>query len=663
MSFQRGFRVLTRQIWVQILLLVSIMMIGRGVMFFAFADSNLIVGKENDVMRMVVTGLRYDLRIAAMGLALIYVIGMIMACRPSLWQVFRRAMPYYCGVIGFIVTAVTIGNIYYYQTYHNHYDLFVFGLIEDDTKAVLINMWQDYPILLCLLPPLVAGGLGFILAKDKTKPKREIKSWSTITMIAYSLIAITIFFTAARGSIGTFPLRRGNAQVSDVLVLNKLTPNGFMALDWANKDRRDDEGFEAVDYQQGLNLLGQALGEESLVTATPKNDFLAQNKPHVVLAIMESMGSNMLAFDQQPQNDLLGRFRSHFAEDFVFKRFVSADNGTAPSLAAMLFNSPVPSISHSSAQKTELQGSAFLPYKKAGYRTVFISPGNMMWRNLVNFLPVQGSDSVIDQNTLLKVFPDSVTKMTAWGLPDEYAFKYAEQLLNDSDEPLFIVILSVTNHPPYVTPDDYQPQTVSVSDDYKKRAGGGEIELDNILTTFQYSADSLGQFIGDMKSSVMKDKVLIAATGDHQMRRIDATFPQETVLDKAVPFYLHVPKAILAHVESNYDAGRVGSHKDILPTLMSYSLSSADYLNLGGRNILAKNDQSELAFGYNTKVWLTAEGAYSLEEPVQFYPWQDDSLYVENGLTSEVSPTISSKIAAFKALQEWQINYQVMGEK
>jgi hypothetical protein len=96
---------------------------------------------------------------------------------------------------------------------------------------------------------------------------------------------------------------------------------------------------------------------------------------------------------------------------------------------------------------------------------------------------------------------------------------------------------------------------------------------------------------------------------------------------------------------------------------MSYSLSDADYFNLGGRNILAKNDQPELAFGYNTKVWLTAEGAYSLEEPVQFYPWQDDSLYVKQDLSSEVSPITINKIAAFKALQKWQINYQVMGEK
>lgn len=48
------------------------------------------------------------------------------------------------------------------------------------------------------------------------------------------------------------------------------------------------------------------------------------------MALMESFGSNMLAFDEPGKNDLLGSLRPHFKEDFVFKRFLSEDNGTAP---------------------------------------------------------------------------------------------------------------------------------------------------------------------------------------------------------------------------------------------------------------------------------------------------------------------------------------------
>ncbi|WP_458576302.1 sulfatase-like hydrolase/transferase [Aliamphritea spongicola] len=110
-------------------------------------------------------------------------------------------------------------------------------------------------------------------------------------------------------------------------------------------------------------------------------------------------------------------------------------------------------------------------------------------------------------------------------------------MLDESDQPLFINILTVSNHPPYFTPDSYTPGPVDVSAEYQARAGGGEIELDNILKTFQYAADSLGRFIGDVKASdKLADNTVIAATGDHQMRRFEARLPEESMLDSAVPF-------------------------------------------------------------------------------------------------------------------------------
>ncbi|WP_419833216.1 sulfatase-like hydrolase/transferase [Endozoicomonas atrinae] len=114
----------------------------------------------------------------------------------------------------------------------------------------------------------------------------------------------------------------------------------------------------------------------------------------------------------------------------------------------------------------------------------------------------------------------------------------ADKLLQSAEQPLFIVILTMTNHPPYVTPDTYTPSVVEVTEEYRERAGGGQIELENILTTFQYSADALGRFINSVKEGEQGENTLIAATGDHQMRRVKARLPEEAMLEKAVPFYL-----------------------------------------------------------------------------------------------------------------------------
>lgn len=164
--------------------------------------------------------------------------------------------PRLLGVIAFLIGAVAIGNYYYYQTYHTHIDVFAFGLMEDDTQAVLGNMWQDYPIIQSLLLSLLLGWLPARWAR-RTLVQRERKPWPLTVFIVYLLAALTLLFVISRGSIGTFPLRRGNAQVSDLLALNKLTPNGFMAIDWAIKDREEDIAFNPVSHAEGETLLAE----------------------------------------------------------------------------------------------------------------------------------------------------------------------------------------------------------------------------------------------------------------------------------------------------------------------------------------------------------------------------------------------------------------------
>ncbi|MGB5856312.1 MAG: LTA synthase family protein [Oceanisphaera sp.] len=658
--YQSRIRLLFRLLWLQVAWLVLILLGARYLMFQQFADPQTLVGQADDVRRMWVTGIRYDLRIAGMALAPLLLSGLLLAAWHNSWQVWRRLAPLFIALVSLIVAAAAIGNFYYYQTYHHHFDVFAFGLFEDDTSAVLANMGQDYPVISASLLALLAAAIPALLVYYQLRlaPRKRPMPWAFF--VVYVLIGVSLVFVFARGSVGTFPLRRGNAQVSELSVLNQLTPNALMALDWAWKDKKRDVQFTTVSQQQGQQLL-HTLNFASLNGHTQSNDYLAQQPPHVVLAMMESLGSNMLAFDQPSNNDLLGRLRPHFADDFLFTRFLSQDNGTAPSLAALFFNSPVQSISHSSAQHIDLD-TPFDIYNKAGYRNIFISPGNMMWRNLVNYLPLQGVDAVYDQNALLDYYPEAEQYMTDWGLPDEYAYRLAETLLAESEQPLFISILTVTNHPPYVTPNTYSPKPITITPQYAQHIEAGSIEPYEILTTFQYAADALGGFIDHIKDSSLANRTLIAATGDHQMRRIKAFYPNEQVLDRGVPFYLYVPKPILDSLDWRFDPLRVGSHKDIMPTLYHYSLSQQPYLALGGRNMLAPQDDAARAFGYNVLLWIDQQGAYVLNDPPVFYPWlTSDSLLLDNEPVQPVAPKQAARIAAYPQLLRWHINQQVKG--
>ncbi len=159
-----------------------------------------------------------------------------------------------------------------------------------------------------------------------------------------------------------------------------------MALDWARGDYKEQTKFEPIGAELLTTQMNKVLGQPTPVYHTPTNEYLENNKPHIVMTLMEGFGSNVLLEDDAEKNDLLASLRQPFEDDFVFKRFLASTSATIDSMMMMLFHSSNPSISHSSVQKVVMPGSAVMPYKRAGYEVVYITPGNAMWRNLANYL-------------------------------------------------------------------------------------------------------------------------------------------------------------------------------------------------------------------------------------------------------------------------------------
>ena len=98
-----------------------------------------------------------------------------------------------------------------------------------------------------------------------------------------------------------------------------------------------------------------------------------------------------------------------------------------------------------------LPGTPFEVYKKQGYRTVFITSGTTAWEKMDEYLPTQYVDEVYDQTHLMDHF--QLTSTTEWGVADHYAFDFAAELVKKAKEPVFVVVLSTSNHPPYHVPE------------------------------------------------------------------------------------------------------------------------------------------------------------------------------------------------------------------
>jgi phosphoglycerol transferase MdoB-like AlkP superfamily enzyme len=609
--------------------------IPRVYLFTRAGSAELLAGYEADVFKMFYTGLLFDIRTATYAYAFSLFIAALLAVREKTFKIFKRAYPSWAAFLTVFFAFSSVLTVFYFNTYNRAVDVFIFGLIDDDTLAILKTIWFDYPVIntTLLLVVFAAAFYKLYVFWQRRTVNLTVQPPAVIGIIGVLLLAAVIF-VGARGSAGLFPLRQNNAQISELSLLNSLTPNSIMAFDWALKQYRKQkkgfgyvEGFLEEAEEAVEEFFGEAASDLLVFSAVtrPIAPAAKEKPPHVVMLIMESMGSHMLNFDREDR-DLFGELRKHWEEDYVFRRFIAEGSGTLDSLTRILFASPTDSISQSNLQGFDFAGNMLKPYLASGYKVVFVTSGSGSWRNLNNFLPKQGVSEFVEQHSLQRLFPEA--KATAWGIADEYMLKYIENRLSEAEEAgehLVILALSTTFHPPYKYPAHFIPSSIPLSPEELKRLSklaGSEKEIINIFNTFKYVNNALGRFLTDIKESGLGEHTVIAVTGDHNIRGIGYPDPKEAALSNAVPFYLYIPAEYRGY--AHFDSLTPGSHKDIWETVYNITLPGTPYYSLGC-DLLAEVKDKPFCFGYFPGIGIVydADGAY-LYEADAFMEWDGE---------------------------------------
>ena len=655
--------------WLAVFLLsLLILGLGRVFLFYRYVSAAVREGAAADIGALFVKGLQFDIKVSAMLVALPLLLGAISLAgeRSAAW--FDRHQNKLLSALLLVLLTATVANVFYFDVYERQCDVFVCGLVDEDPVAVLQTVWSDFPVL-SALPILAALGwaayrlLHWVRRADQ--PIRQQEGWCW--KMAWVLLPVLLLAVGIRGSLGKFPLRQDAAQISASPQLNRLVPNALISLDWARKEYQNSGSFHEVSDEEGLNLISRVQGAPAasaalsqFVVQTPHHAALEARRPNVALAVMESMGSHLLQLDA-PQRDLLGALAPHFKQDWVFRKFVSEGDGTSDSLHRLFVRSPRLNLSQSTAKNKTFISNIFKPYQDAGYRTLYITAGNGGWRDFDNFLTHLGVDDFVDENTLKARYPEA--KSDTWGVPDEYMFRYAAEELAEAEKsgrPVFVMMMSMTNHPPYKLPAPHQKQAFKLNHEEQARFEhlAENEELNEILNTFRYSNDQLGQFIGRVKTRA--PHTVIAATGDHNMRAIGYPEPDEAALGHAVPFYLYVPPEYRS--AAVYRPERAGSHKDVMPTLYALSLSGHDYYQNGCNLVATVQSSPWCGYGYNTEVLLTEHGFFNLGSR-EYRRWQSGT-DLRAQAKAETPPAdeqaLIDKGRAYGDFLNWQLNRMVM---
>jgi len=571
------FAILKQLIFVYIIFL-SIMSLVRVIFFNYYSPLDSIDSYLADIINAFILGFRIDLTVIGyiqvfptLVLIILYYID-----KKRFFDFFQKFLVYYLFLCFMCISFILGADFGFYSYFKEHINILFFGLLDDDTKALMITFWQNYDVVTivsCVLIYLV--GLFYCIQKIFSM---NMKSQNMIVSFKVSvLLFITLFllnFLIVRGTFGMYPLGKMVPNVSTNDFINKIAPNGFRSFTSALSARkkylvRDYDLLKVTGYKHNIEKAFEVytgtkdINRDNLLKNITFTTNKVDNKEYNVIVIMvESFGMPILKY-QSKTFDILGELKKHFESDTLLTNMISAGNGTISSLQALLLNIPHRPGSFAFSQSEYKQTSftynpAFL-YKDNGYETSFIYGGDLTWRNLGEFIKHQGYDNMEGKINIFTHLEDKTKDedeyFHPWGIFDEHLYSHLLHKLGNSEKKQFIVALSTNNHPPYNIPNDYKSKSL-------------------IYT--------------------LKDNTIVVVTADNNTVDGIMKYDDNHLLNsKNIPLYFYLPKDLKEKLD--IDTKVTGSHKDIFPTLYNLTLKDQEYIAIG-KNLFDKNLEH---YGFN----------------------------------------------------------------
>jgi len=605
---------------------MAILLVSRLILLLAQGDSVLHTFFFADLMRAFWMGERFDAKVmSTLTLPfLLFPLAYVFTEKRFPIRFIRMFWVLLSTLVLVFLFVVCVVDFYYFSFFHTHFDATAWGLVEDDTTAVLKSVWTDFPVVrFLLITILFAAIIGFIMYLMIRIPNRAKYPSYFVKRFSILILLFACGFIMARGTFSTLPLRAMHLNVSTNPFINQLSNNALFALyeviAHAEENRLEVDAEKSVQ-QWGFQTEKEAIEAythssinaselfTALVDSTACNDVLKNNPPHVVVLQMESMPSYYMSF-QHGAFDLLGDLKEELPKGYWFKNALSGGAGTLASLEGMLFGIFKGSVGQSPYYRTPLPYSVAKIFQKQGYEANYISGQRLGWRNMNNFLKAQGFDCVEgDVDLEAKV---SRAPRGTWGVHDEAMFERILQILLNAQKPQFVYGMSISHHSPYDAPETEFSKNMRVPDSvWQKVDMPKEVALKS-FAAFRYQTDQLGKFLKEVYRSELAKNTIVVFTGDHTLKQNMKNCNDPLVL-YGVPIVFFVPKEIYEQDTINFN--QYASHNDIFPTLFHLALSGAKYLRTGRNLFAADSDKLQVAL-YNRQLLLTKE--YTIPLPLQ----------------------------------------------
>lgn len=467
--------------------------------------------------------------------------------------------------LSFIIAAANIPYFCYFFKNINSsiYNWFGYGAT---TAGMVVGETSFYfPIFLGLAAILFCSWGIFSLSSHfyrlSTETPGSVSLANRLFIFIAGSVCIGLCLFGIRGRMGYNPIKVSQAYYCKDPFLNQLGVNPVFNLLTSTLDdnREENRYLRLMPEEEAVANVQKLLDRKGIAGISPIAREVRQtglpDSKNVVLILMESMSAHLMNSFGSGKN-LTPFLDSLYHESLSFSQFYSAGIHTNHGMYATLYSFPA------IMKRNAMKGSVIPIYsglptilKENGYQNLFFMTHESQYDNMNAFFRTNGFDEIYAQED----YPTEKV-VNSFGVQDDFLYQYALPVLNEkakTGKPFFTVLLSISNHPPYVVPDYFKPHNQKPEEQI-----------------VEYADWSIRQFMEEAEKQSWFDNTIFILLGDHGklVGSPESEMPQS---------YNHIPCMIYYKGVQPEIKNEFGGQIDVAPTLLGMLNISYTQNNFG----------------------------------------------------------------------------------
>lgn len=424
--------------------------------------------------------------------------------------IIEKCIVYVIGFLFSVTFIISIANIPYFCYFFENINASIYQwfLYLPTTLSMLLTE-KSYWLFIFLMVAFVFCWWKWIKRICFLRKTRlNLRSKQKLEVLCLGLLLIGAYGFGIRGRLGYNPIKISQAYFCQDPFLNQLgiSPTFNMLVTTLDLTRKENKILQLMDSKDAYAEVRKILEMEdgcieknsSELTRIVKGCTSVHTRKNIVIILMESMSAELLNKGDTPFLDSLCRKSTYYCNTY------SSGNHTNHGIYSTLYSFPAIMF------RNMLKGSIVphidgLPklFQQRGYSTIFYMSHESQYDNMNAFLRTNGFSFIRSQED----YPRSEI-VNSFGVSDDFLFNYSLKeltALSKKNVPFFSVILTISNHPPYVLPENYVDNNIPLERQIVRYADGCLRKFFNHAYKEDWYANTIFILLGD-HGKLLKDK-------------------------------------------------------------------------------------------------------------------------------------------------------------